>query len=81
MDDAIFAALRKGGRCAGRRSPARRPGVGIDDAETLHRIDEATVRAEMASAAPRNGGQLPAATSQHAQPEHLAPKRPASDGA
>ena len=49
MDGAVFAALRKGGRCAVIDHSAR-PGAGIDDAKTLHRIDEATVRAEMASA-------------------------------
>lgn len=49
MDRAIFLALRKGGRCAVIDHSARH-GVGVADATTLHRMDEDTVRAEMAGA-------------------------------
>ena len=42
----IFASLRKGGHCAILDHSAR-PGTGEADAQTLHRIDETLVRAEM----------------------------------
>ena len=45
MNHAIFAALKKGGRCAVIDHSAR-PGRGIADVRTLHRIDEAVVRDE-----------------------------------
>ncbi len=46
MNRAVFAALRKGGRYAVIDHSAR-PGSGLADVQTLHRIDEATVRAEV----------------------------------
>jgi predicted methyltransferase len=49
MDRAIFAALRSGGRCAVIDHSAR-PGTGIADVQTLHRIDESVVRGELGRA-------------------------------
>jgi|CZKU01.1.fsa_nt_gi predicted methyltransferase len=46
MNRAVFDALRSGGRCAVIDHSAR-PGAGISDVETLHRIDEAVVRNEL----------------------------------
>jgi predicted methyltransferase len=49
MNRAVFAALRPGGAFVVIDSSAR-PGTGTADAETLHRIDEAVVKAELAAA-------------------------------
>jgi predicted methyltransferase len=49
MNRAIFAALKKGGRYVVIDHSARR-GSGLADVKTLHRVDEATVRAEVADA-------------------------------
>lgn len=46
MNRAIFAALKPGGVYAVLDSSAR-PGTGLQDTKTLHRIDEETVRAEI----------------------------------
>lgn len=46
MNRAVFAALRKGGRCAVIDHSAR-PGTGVADVQTLHRIDEGVVRYEL----------------------------------
>jgi predicted methyltransferase len=46
MNRAIFAALRSGGRCAIIDHSAR-PGTGVADVQTLHRIDEAVVRDDL----------------------------------
>jgi predicted methyltransferase len=49
MNRAVFAALKVGGRYAVIDHSAR-PGTGLADVKTLHRIDEATVRHEVESA-------------------------------
>jgi predicted methyltransferase len=49
MNRAVFDALRPGGRYVVCDSSAK-PGTGADDAQTLHRIDEALVRSEIAAA-------------------------------
>jgi predicted methyltransferase len=49
MNRAIFASLKRGGRYAVIDHSAR-SGSGLDDAQRLHRIDEATVREEVARA-------------------------------
>jgi predicted methyltransferase len=49
MNAAIFRALRPGGRFIVVDHSAR-PGTGLADAETLHRIDEAVVRQEVEAA-------------------------------
>jgi predicted methyltransferase len=49
MNRAVFSALPSGGRYAVIDHSAR-PGSGLADVQTLHRIDEATVRAEVARA-------------------------------
>jgi predicted methyltransferase len=49
MNRAVFAALRRGGTYAVIDHSAR-PGRGLADVQTLHRIDEAVVRAEVARA-------------------------------
>jgi predicted methyltransferase len=49
MNRAVFAALRPGGAYLVVDSSAR-PGSGVADAKTLHRIDEAVVRAEVEQA-------------------------------
>jgi predicted methyltransferase len=46
MNQAVFASLRKGGRYAIIDHSARR-GTGFADVKTLHRVDEAAVRAEV----------------------------------
>jgi len=46
MNQAVFAALRKGGHYAVIDHSARR-GTGFADVKTLHRVDEAAVRAEV----------------------------------
>jgi predicted methyltransferase len=46
MNHAVFAALRKGGNYAIIDHSARR-GTGFADVKTLHRVDEAAVRAEV----------------------------------
>jgi predicted methyltransferase len=46
MNRAVFAALKKGGHCAVIDHSAR-PGTGIADVQTLHRIDEVVVRNEL----------------------------------
>jgi predicted methyltransferase len=48
MNRAVFAALRKGGHYAIIDHSAR-PGTGFADVKTLHRVDEAAVRAEVES--------------------------------
>jgi predicted methyltransferase len=49
MNRAVFAALKPGGLYAVIDHSAR-PGTGLADVQTLHRIDEKTVRGEVASA-------------------------------
>lgn len=49
MNAAVFAALKPGGRYVVSDSSAK-PGTGISDVKTLHRIDEDTVRAEVEAA-------------------------------
>ncbi|HZS40567.1 MAG TPA: SAM-dependent methyltransferase [Polyangia bacterium] len=49
MNRAVFAALKPGGRYVVSDSSAR-PGSGVADAQTLHRIDEQVVREEVARA-------------------------------
>jgi predicted methyltransferase len=49
MNGAVYAALKPGGRYAIIDHSAR-PGAGLADVKTLHRIDEATVRAELEEA-------------------------------
>jgi predicted methyltransferase len=49
MNRAVFAALKPGGRYAVIDHSAR-PGTGLADVQTLHRIDEKIVRAEVQSA-------------------------------
>jgi len=49
MNQAVFAALRKGGHYAIIDHSARR-GTGFADVKTLHRVDEAAVRAEVTRA-------------------------------
>jgi predicted methyltransferase len=49
MDRAVFEALRPGGAFVVIDSSAR-PGRGVADAQTLHRIDEQVVREEVAAA-------------------------------
>ncbi|HEY6105606.1 MAG TPA: SAM-dependent methyltransferase, partial [Anaeromyxobacteraceae bacterium] len=49
MNRAVFAALRPGGAYVIIDSSAR-PGTGVADAKTLHRIDEAVVRSEVEAA-------------------------------
>jgi predicted methyltransferase len=49
MDRAIFAALRRGGAFVVIDSSAR-PGTGVSDSPTLHRIDEQVVKDELAAA-------------------------------
>jgi predicted methyltransferase len=49
MNRAVFAALKKGGKYAVIDHSAR-PGTGIADVHTLHRIDEAVVRSEVQQA-------------------------------
>jgi predicted methyltransferase len=55
MNRAVFAALRPGGRFIVVDSSAK-PGSGVQDAQTLHRIDEQVVRDEV----PRAGFKLAA---------------------
>jgi predicted methyltransferase len=55
MNRAIFSALRGGGSYAVLDHSARQ-GAGVEDAITLHRIDEATVRAEVEHAGFRLAG-------------------------
>jgi predicted methyltransferase len=49
MDRAVFAALRKGGAFVVIDSSAR-PGSGVSDSPTLHRIDEQVVKDEVTAA-------------------------------
>jgi predicted methyltransferase len=49
MNQRIFAALKPGGRYV-IVDHAARPGTGVSDTRTLHRIDEAVVRAEVLQA-------------------------------
>ena len=49
MNKALFDALRGGGRAAILDHSAR-PGTGLSDVQTLHRIDEAVVRSELQQA-------------------------------
>jgi predicted methyltransferase len=49
MNRAVFDALKPGGIYAVLDHSAR-PGTGLDDVQTLHRIDEATVRKEVEEA-------------------------------
>jgi predicted methyltransferase len=49
MNRAVFAALKRGGRYAVIDHSAR-PGAGLADVQTLHRIDEAVVREDMRQA-------------------------------
>jgi len=56
MNRAVLAALKPGGAFVIIDSSAR-PGTGTADAETLHRIDEAVVRAELAAAGFRLDGE------------------------
>jgi predicted methyltransferase len=49
MNRAVFVALRSGGTYAVIDHSAR-PGVGVRDAQTLHRIDETVVRSEVQNA-------------------------------
>jgi predicted methyltransferase len=49
MNRAVFAAIRNGGTYAVIDHSAR-PGAGVSDAQTLHRIDEAVVRSEVQNA-------------------------------
>lgn len=58
MNRAIFAALRPGGAYLIVDSSAR-PGSGAADARTLHRIDEALVRAEVEAAGFKLAGAAP----------------------
>jgi predicted methyltransferase len=55
MNSAIFAALKPGGVYAVLDSSAR-DGTGVQDAKTLHRIDEQTVRSEVEAAGFRLAG-------------------------
>jgi predicted methyltransferase len=49
MNGAVFAALKPGGRYVVSDSSAK-PGSGLSDVKTLHRIDEAAVRSEVEAA-------------------------------
>jgi predicted methyltransferase len=55
MNKAIFVALRSGG-VFGVLDSSARPGTGIQDAKTLHRIDEAAVKQEVERAGFRLAG-------------------------
>jgi predicted methyltransferase len=56
MNRAVFAALRSGG-VYGIVDHSAKPGTGIADVETLHRIDEATLRSEVEAAGFRLAGE------------------------
>jgi predicted methyltransferase len=58
MNRAVFAALRPGGAYVVIDSSAR-AGSGVADAQTLHRIDEAVVRAEVEAAGFRLAAEAP----------------------
>ena len=71
MNAAVFRALKPGGIYVV-ADHAGRPGTGISEAGTLHRIEEAFLRAEVEQAGfrPRAGRQLPAQPERSARQEH-----------